>query len=138
MVKNSIQQRVQSEAYLLVLLQIACVALLSIIGLLVNGILSGYSMLAGGMAYCLPSLAFVWLVFRFTGAQQMVAFLSAFFVGEMLKLIISAILFLLIVKYLPHSLLSVLVGYIGAIVSFWFVCLWHVTKEAKAKQQVLW
>ena len=55
-------------------------------------------------------------------------FMAAFFVGEMLKLFISAILFLLIVKYLPVSLLSVLVGFAGAIIAFWIVCVRHFSQ----------
>lgn len=138
MAKNILRKKVQAEAYYLVVWQSACVLILAIIALIIRGKIDGLSVLLGGLAYCLPNLIFVWRVFRYAGAHQMVAFLAAFFIGEMLKLILSGFLFLLIVKYLPHSLLSVLIGYIGAIVSFWIVCMWHVASQAKAKQQVLW
>lgn len=136
--EKTLKQRVQHEAYHLVLLQLLCVLIVALLGLLFYGKIVGFSILAGGLAYVLPNYIFVWRVFRYAGAQQMVAFLVAFLFGEMLKLILSAILVLLIVKYLPHSLLSVLAGYISAIVSFWFVSLLHMTRQAKAKQQVLW
>lgn len=138
MSKNLLRKKVQHEAYHLVYWQVACVLVVAAITYILRGEIDGLSVLLGGLAYCLPNLIFVWRVFRYAGAQQMVAFMAAFFIGEMLKLILSGFLFLLIVKYLPHSLLSVLIGYISAIVSFWIVCMWHVASQAKAKQQVLW
>ena len=120
---------IQNEAYRLVLLQLLGVVVLSVCAFILQGRVSAFSVFAGGMSYVLPNLIFVWLVFRFVGVQQMTQFVTAFFFGEMLKLIISAILFLVIVKYLPVSLLSELIGFVGAIVSFWIVCLWHFSKQ---------
>src|SRR5579883_1285132 len=118
----SLRHRVQHEAYRIVFLQLAGVLILASVALLVRSKTSGFSVLMGGIAYGLPNLVFVWRVFRFVGAQQMTRFVAAFFFGEIGKLIISAVLFLVVVKYLPVSLLSTLVGFIGAIVSFWIVC----------------
>lgn len=123
MAVTSLKHRIQHEAYRLVLWQLAGVLLLAILGLLFWGQTTGLSLLSGGLAYGLPNLIFVWLVFRYTGAQQMAIFMAAFFAGEMLKLFVGAILFLVIVKYLPVSLLSTLIGLIGAIVFFWIASL---------------
>lgn len=130
MATKTLKNIVQHEAYRIVLLQLAGVVLIALLALFLQGKTSGFSVLMGGLAYCLPNLIFVWRVFRFVGASQMVQFMAAFFIGEMLKLAFSAILFLVIVKYLPVSLLSELVGFVGAIVSFWIVCLWHFSKKA--------
>jgi len=124
MTATPLRKMIQLEAYQLVLWQLACVCGIAVIACLLCGIISGYSVLAGGLAYGIPNLLFVWRVFRYAGAQQMTQFMAAFFFGEMIKLILSGILFLLVVKYLPVSLLSVLVGFIGAIVSFWIACYW--------------
>lgn len=134
MAAKPLKKQVQQEAYRLVLGQLAGVLLLALIGLLLNGQQSGFSILAGGLAYGLMNLIFVWVVFRFVGAQQMIQFMMAFFAGEMFKLVFSAILFLVIVKYLPVSLLSTLVGFIGAIVSFWIVCMWHFSRKNMPKE----
>lgn len=125
---------IQNEAYRIVFLQLAGVLVLSILASITSSISSGYSVFAGGMAYGLPNLFFVWRVFRYAGAQQMTQFMAAFMLGEAIKLILSGILFLLIVKYLPVSLLSVLIGFIGAIVSFWIVCMWHFSSKEKSRQ----
>jgi ATP synthase protein I len=130
MATKTLKQIVQHEAYRIVFVQLIGVILLSIIALIINGTTSGFSVLMGGLSYCLPNLVFVWRVFRYTGAAQMMQFLAAFCIGEMIKLIFSAVLFLLIVNYLPVSLLSELIGFIGAIVAFWIACMWLFSKKA--------
>lgn len=129
MATKSLKNIVQHEAYRLVFMQLGGVLLLTVMVSFASNAINGAAVLAGGFAYGLPNLVFVWRVFRYAGAKQMHLFVAAFFVGEMAKLIISAILFLLIVKYLAVSLLSALIGFIGAIVSFWFVCMWHFAQK---------
>jgi len=105
------------------------VLLLAGIACLLAGLNSGFSVLSGGLAYGLPNLLFVFCVFRFTGAQQMSQFMAAFYAGEAIKLILSGILFVLVVKYLPVSLSSVVVGFVGAIVSFWIASFWQFARQ---------
>ena len=120
-----LRQKIQNQAYKIVIWQLACVLLFAIIAAFLANLQSGWSVLAGGMTYVIPNLLFVATVFRFTGAQQMSQFMAAFYAGEMIKLILSGILFLLVVKYLPVSLSSVVIGFVGAIVAFWLVCFWQ-------------
>lgn len=116
---KSLQKLVQNQAYRIVMLQLGGVLLIALIGLLFGGPISAFSILAGGSTYVLPNFVFVWLVFRYVGARQMNMFVTAFFFGEMVKLFVSSILFVIVVKYLSVSLLSVLIGLFGAMVSFW-------------------
>lgn len=124
MATKTLQVLVQSKAYRIIKFQMAGVIVLTLLALLIQGTTSSYSVLFGGLAYVLPNLIFVWRVFKYASPSQMNQFMAAFFIGEMLKLVLAAILFLMIVKTLPVSLLSVLVGFIGAIVSFWLACFW--------------
>jgi ATP synthase protein I len=137
MAAKSLKKMIQHEAYRIVLLQLNGVLVLALLALAVSGLKNGFSVLAGGLSYGLPNLVFVWLVFRFAGAHQMAQFMMAFFMGEMLKLILSAILFLVIVKTLPVSLLSTLIGFVGAIISFWIVCMFHFSRKAVPKENIL-
>lgn len=125
------QQKVQKQAYQIVFWQIIGIFLLAIIAWLFAGTKSAFSVLAGGLAYGLPNLLLVWRVFRYASVQQMNQFMAAFFIGEMFKLFMSGFLFLLVVKYLPVSLLSVLTGFAGAIVLFWIVSIWRYTGQSK-------
>lgn len=136
MADNSLKKIIQNEAYFIVKWQLVGVVVLAILALLIRGPISCFSLLAGGLAYVVPNLLFVWRVFRYVGARQMMQFMTAFFIGEMMKLALSAILFLVIVKYLPVSLLSTLVGFIGAIVSFWIVCLLYFSRQSQVKQRI--
>jgi len=129
MAVKPLKKIIQYEAYRLVIGQLLGVVILAVLALLIRGMTSSLSVLAGGLAYGLANLVFVWRVFRYASANQMPQFMLAFFMGEMFKLIFSAILFVMIVKWLPVSLLSVLVGFVGAIVSFWIVCIWHFSQK---------
>lgn len=129
MTTKSLSKRIQHEAYQIVVWQLICATGIACLILIIGGINSGFSALAGGMAYVLPNFIFVWRVFRYSSTREANLFVTAFFLGEMIKLLLSAGLFLLIVKYLPVSLLSVLIGFIGAIVSFWIVCMRHFSRQ---------
>lgn len=133
MAVKPLKKLVQHEAYLIVFGQLSGVIVLTFLIALIYGFALSFSVFLGGMAYGLSNLVFVWGVFRFAGAHQMLQFVTAFFFGEMLKLILAAILFLVIVKYLPVSLLFVLIGFVGAIVSFWVVCMWHFSRQGVSK-----
>jgi ATP synthase protein I len=121
---KTLQQLVQNKAYHIVKYQMAGVIVLALLAFILCGTLCGFSVLMGGMAYALPTLFFVWRVFRYASPSQMTLFMAAFFIGEMVKLAFAAFLFLMIMKNLPVSLVSELVGFIGAIVSFWIACFW--------------
>ncbi|EKD70983.1 MAG: hypothetical protein ACD_46C00307G0002 [uncultured bacterium] len=131
MTTKTLQARIQQKAFRIVFWQLIGVVLIAFIALLMTDVTHGLSVLLGGLVYGLPNLIFVWRVFRYAGVQQMTAFLSAFFIGEAIKLILSGFLFVLVVKYLPVSLLFVLVGLAGSMLSFWIVCLWQFSSPAK-------
>lgn len=134
MASTALKTIIQRQALSVVIWQIICVLFLSVCAYLIYDANIGFSVLAGGMAYGFANLIFVWRVFRYAGAQEMNKFAAAFMAGEAMKLILSAILFLVIVKYLPVSLLSVLIGFIGAIVAFWLVCMWKFSKTTERQE----
>lgn len=124
---TTLDKSIQAEAYKLVFWQLIVMMGLALVLLILQGIQSGFSALLGGLAYCVPNFVFVWRVFRTASAKAAKQFVMAFFAGETIKLFCSAILFLLIVKYLPVTLLSLLIGYIGAIVAFWIVSAFFIS-----------
>jgi ATP synthase protein I len=95
---------------------------------------SGISTLLGGLAYCVPNLMFVWRVFARTSAQAARSFLVAFFAGEVSKLFLSAIFFVLIVKYMAVDFKFVLAGYICAIVAFWVASFIFMAQDHKQEE----
>ncbi len=109
----------KKEAYQIIFWQLLMIICLAFVLFLFGGLKSGLSTLLGGLAYWFPTLLFVWRVFNREGARAARRFLLLFVAGESIKLLLSGILFVLILKYLPVNLLSVLIGFVGAVIAFW-------------------
>ena len=116
-------------AFKILLWQLLLVAGLSIIMGFVKGIQSGWSTFLGGLAYWVPAFLFIWRVFAKPFARAARAFVVKFIAGEVVKLFLSGILFLLIVNYLPVQAVYVMVGFVGAIVAFWVSSLFLLTEQ---------
>lgn len=128
---NTLQNQIQHQAYRLVFAQLVGILLLSTAIFCLFNLKTSIFFLAGGMTYGIANILFVAVVFRFVRASQMPLFVATFILGEFFKLFLSGILFIVIVKTWPDSLLSALAGLIGAIVSFWFVSLWQFASNKK-------
>lgn len=106
-------------AFKILLWQLLLITGLSIIMGFVKGMQSGWSTFLGGLAYWVPAFLFVWRVFAKPFARAARQFLVKFIAGEVVKLFLSGVLFLLIVNFLPVQSLSVMIGFVGAVVAFW-------------------
>lgn len=124
---------IKNQAYQIVFWQLMIIMGLSVVLFLLRGIQNGISTLLGGLAYWLPTFAFVWRIFARANIRAAKEFVVTFFVGEATKLFASAILFLLIVKYLPVSILSSMFGYVSAIVAFWIASVFFLTRHQEVR-----
>jgi len=79
--------------------------------------ISAYSVLLGGAAWSLPGFYFVWNLFSKTGTAKII--LYRFYRAEIGKLLFSAVLFILIAKFLTVNIGAVLLGFGVAQLSFW-------------------
>lgn len=122
-------KKVKKELYRLVIWQLVLITGLALILFLLQGTRAGLSTLLGGMAYWLPTLLFIWRVSAHAGAQAAQRFVVAFFAGEAAKLILSGVLFIAVIKFLPVNLLHVLIGFAGAIIAFWIVSIASVFQQ---------
>lgn len=125
---------IKKEAYQIIYWQLILIIGLALVLFLLRGVQSGFSALLGGLAYWLPTLLFVWRVFARTTARAAKQFLVAFVAGEAIKLVLSAVLFVLIVKNMPVNVLPVLAGFVGAVVSFWIASLILLTKHEEVNR----
>jgi ATP synthase protein I len=107
---------------------------LAVLVFLLRGIHNGVSVLLGGLANWLPTYAFVWRIFSRASMRAAKQFVIAFFAGEAVKLLVSAILFLLIVKYLPVNTIYVLIGFVGAIIAFWVASFTFLSRNQGVSQ----
>lgn len=128
------QPAIKKEAYRLITRQLILIAGLAAIFLLVRGVKSGLSVFVGGLAYWLPTFIFVWRVFARATARAAKQFMLIFAAGESVKLFLSAILFVLVINYLPVELGSVLIGFIGAVVAFWIASVMLLAKHQETSE----
>ena len=119
---SGISKSLKTQAFYLMFWQLLVIAGLAVILFLIQGMQGAFSALLGGLAYWLPTALFAWRIFAHASARMAQKFVMAFIAGEMVKLFLSAFLFLLMAKYLPVNVLSMLIGFIGAIIAFWIVC----------------
>jgi ATP synthase protein I len=110
---------VRKQLYKILFWQLVMILGLAVVITLLLGKHKGISIILGGLACWLPTLVFLWRVSAYVGARAAMRFMVAFFVGEMVKLFLSGVLFVLAVKYLSIDVLYGLIGLIGAIVAFW-------------------
>ncbi len=85
----------------------------------IKGIYHGLSALAGSMSYWLPTFIFMWRASAQAGARAAARFIFVFFAGEVVKLFLCGVLFVIAIKYLNTQLLYTMIGLIGAIIAFW-------------------
>lgn len=114
-----INSSIKKQLYRIIYWQLAIVLGLASVFLLITNIQKGFSVALGGLAYWIPTVIFLLWVSRYAGARAMIKFILAFFVGEMIKLILSGALFLFMIKYFSMNLFYGLLGLITAIVGYW-------------------
>lgn len=110
----------RTKAFRCLLIPLLGVILFALIIVGLKGINESYSVLLGGIVWLLPNFYFVYRSFRMVPAKKLVA---GFYRAEVTKLILSAALFVAVIKILTVSSLFVLVGYLIAQFIFWVVLL---------------
>ncbi|WP_264435763.1 ATP synthase subunit I [Coxiella endosymbiont of Dermacentor marginatus] len=111
-------QSIRLIAYRLVGLQ-AIVIVIVAFWWWIKGPGEGLSVLLGGMACLLPSLYFARRLFDTTSLQAVKQLMVNFYIGELIKLILSAGLVIIIILYVPVSIVSFIIGFVGAQFGFW-------------------
>ena len=126
---SSATQSIKKEAYQIVLGQLSVIMGLALLLFLFKGMQAGISTFLGGLAYCVPNFLFVWRVFARASVRAARQFAVTFFLGEGVKLVLGALLFVAVVKYLPVTMSYALTGYIAAILSFWIVSFFFLSRQ---------
>ena len=116
--KNSATRSARHIAYRLVGLQ-ALVVLIIAAGWLLGGLLEALSALLGGAACVIPSLYFARRFFATTSAREARKIITAFYLGELVKLALSGVMVVLIIMLIPVAIVPVITGFVGAQFGFW-------------------
>jgi ATP synthase protein I len=92
------------------------------LGFVVGGWQKAYSSALGGLAAFIPNLYFA-LKVSGSAEQEARKILRSFYMGESVKLLLTAALFILIFQIPSVEILPLLVDYIAALSVFWFALL---------------
>jgi ATP synthase protein I len=85
----------------LLIIQATLVLIFSLILLILLGVKAGYSGLLGGLAYILPNAFFSKKAFSVTGAHNAQQIMKQFYLGEVGKIVLTALFCLLMFKLVP-------------------------------------
>ena len=116
---SKLTKLVKTEILRIVIYQLMIILAFVLLAFLIKGIYGGLSVAAGAFCYWLPTLVFMWRVSSHTGARAAMRFMIALFAGEVIKLVLCSVLFLIAIKYMQLQLVYALIGLIGAIMAFW-------------------
>lgn len=112
---------IRKQAYLSVCFPLGGVMVVSLAALIFSTILS-YSIVLGGIIWFLPHGYAAIKLFHHIETKPK-RFMMIFYKSEIIKLLLVALLFILVVKWIPASFFGLLVGYLCAQMIF---CLYHL------------
>lgn len=116
--QTPVAQRARRMAYAFVGVQAVMMVLATICWLPV-AVTASWSALLGGLAIVLPSSYFAYRLFRITSARAAREIVKAFYVGEITKILLSAVLAAVFVSIFHVELVPFWVGFMAALVGFW-------------------
>lgn len=123
--------RARSEAFRLTALPIVSIAVLALFLFGFKGISAGCSAILGGIVWAIPNLYFAYKVFANSTEKSAKQLMWTFFQAEIFKLVLSAVLFVIVIKFFPVTALIVLLSYILAQLMFWIVTLVYLSLKSR-------
>ena len=109
---HRISSRLQAWTRFFVGIQIFSVLLLSLVFWIWKGNNAAYSAVFGGVTVILPNFYFARRLFVQTGARAVKKIMRVFYTGEAMKLLLTAVFCVLILKWTPVSGLPFFAGFI--------------------------
>jgi ATP synthase protein I len=115
---GSLVKRVRRVAFKVIGIQLIVVVAISLIALAID-FKTGYSVFVGGMVCVIPASYFAFKAFSVAGAQRAREVVKAFYLGEVIKLLLTVVLFIVAFKLLQVSPAPMLMGYFMTLVANW-------------------
>ena len=115
---RSLVHQERKNAYKLIAIQALIVIILSLLFLFIS-FQSAFSLFLGGFCCLLPSFYFAHKLFKYLGARMAKVAIRAFYLGEVIKLLMFAGLSILVFKFIPIYPLSFFIGFFVAQIAFW-------------------
>jgi len=100
--------------------QLLVVGVASLLSFVLDGWIGAYSAALGGTIYMLPHAYFAWRAFAHRGAQEIRRIVSAFYLAEVVKIVISIGLFIVVFRFVSLSIVPFFLTYILTQSVLWF------------------
>lgn len=127
---DPVTRSARTIAYRLVALQAAVVIIITL-GWRFSSAIAALSAFLGGAACVIPNFFFARYLFSTTSARAAKKIIKAFFLGELVKLALSAVLIVLVLLFVPViSLVPLIVGFAGAQFGFWLAPIFFIKLDA--------
>ena len=112
--------RPRTLAYRVIVAQLALTGLIALLLWVFMGQVAAFSALVAGVICAVANWFFAWRVFRHWGAQAAKRFVAAFCLGEIVKLIMLGVFFVLAVVFLRIEIKPFLISFIINLMIYWF------------------
>lgn len=117
MEKQQENQRNKYAAYKVLSVIAVIVSAIALVLMLVSGAVAAYSASLGGIACLLPNLLFARFAFRYSAADSANLVMRWFYIGEAVKIIVTALIFALCLIWIEDlNLAAMFITYIVALV----------------------
>lgn len=118
----------KQQANKIVLVQCVSVCLLAVAFCLMSGSRSALAVLCGGLVYILPGYFYAARLFSDVSPRAIVRIMFIFYLGELLKLMVSIGLFMMLLTAFKFPLLPYFLGYLVAALAFCVAPLWLMNR----------
>lgn len=116
MLKNT---RTQRGVRRLACLQVLLVAVLTVIFYVLGDSRAAYSSLLGGLIAAIPTQYFAHRLFRYQGAQAARQIVQSFYIGEAIKWLLTALMFVIVFALINISAPALFISFIVVQILYW-------------------
>jgi ATP synthase protein I len=132
-VSRAALQLTRSQVNRWFLIQIVAIILATVAFLILKGPLFAKAVFLGGLLCIFPQWLFACLWFFYYKASAAPKIVKMFYIGEVVKLLLTGILFVMTLKYLAVNPLGCFSGFIIAQIAFWVAPLFSTKKTTAQK-----
>ena len=124
-------QSLKSQANSIVLAQSSIVLLMAVLFFLISGRRASLAVICGGLVNILPGFFYAARLFSNVSPHAIMRIMVIFYVGEVLKLIVSVGLFIVLLTVFKFPLLPYFLGYLVAALAFCVAPMWLMNETNK-------
>ncbi|MEK6731467.1 MAG: ATP synthase subunit I [Pseudomonadota bacterium] len=129
MIKSAYEHFARACGYRALVIQLIIVGIISGLWIIFSYPQAAVSALLGGTVWFFPTMLFVLIFMLRRKERSPIQILIDFYIGEFVKLLVSFILIILVIKLYKLSIFPFLSGYLAAVLSIWILMFFELAAE---------